>query len=398
MRIYVVWGVLTVILCSAGCSSTSSWVWHFKDDPAEAGWVAGGRPPNASAFWLDEDQGVLWMRGKATWESPLIPVEPHQYYQVGFESMAARRGFVFVRYYKADGVTELMDYHDALPVSSGWEKHHINFVGRPEAAFVRIGFSAFENKSDDLTGVREVAVTPSDSEAFRQWADGLLEALPPVRMSGDVVAVYQPDGWRELFDQGGTVKMALLGDSIINDMSNSLFQSRVEALYPGLILQAYPVVRGSTGCWYYRHENRIRDRVMINQPDFLIIGGISHRNDIEAIRAVIHQARGMKPGMPILLLTGPFGFKKDADPRGDQQWTLVLDPEGSRYRDRLFALALEEGADFFDLQGAMGEYLLSHDRDYAEFQRDDVHANKCGAAVMAKLLENYFTPKRSLSE
>ena len=52
---------------------------------------------------------------------------------------------------------------------------------------------------------------------------------------------------------------------------------------------------GSTGCWWYKLENRVQDYVIKYKPDLLMIGGISQSDDVESIREVIHQVHAALP-------------------------------------------------------------------------------------------------------
>jgi hypothetical protein len=151
-------------------------------------------------------------------------------------------------------------------------------------------------------------------------------AIPPVR--------YRPpaERWERLpqtarrLREGGTLRIVMLGDSIVNDTSRSCWNLIVERRHPTCRIEKTTCVRGSTGCWWYKEPGRVQKYVLDHQPDLVIIGGISQRNDVESIRAVIRQIREeIRPDL--LLMTGAFG---STDPRRDDQWQRISDPNHYR--------------------------------------------------------------------
>jgi len=56
-------------------------------------------------------------------------------------------------------------------------------------------------------------------------------------------------------------------------------------------------------------------------------------------------------------------------------------------------LAGEEKADFLDMHGLLGRYLLDSKWICKSFMRDPVHANWRGKQVLGRILEKYFAPK-----
>ena len=88
--------------------------------------------------------------------------------------------------------------------------------------------------------------------------------------------------------------MVLLGDSIMGNTSASLFELLLMRDYPWCKIVKIASLRSSTGCKYYRQENRVEDYVLRHNPDLLVIGGISNGGDAEAVRSVIQQVRAAK--------------------------------------------------------------------------------------------------------
>ena len=188
--------------------------------------------------------------------------------------------------------------------------------------------------------------------------------------------------------EGGTLKIVLLGDSIMNQTCHSGFDLLLERLYPKVKIEKVASVRGSTGCWWYKDENRVEDYVLKHKPDLLMIGGISQRNDVNSIREVIHQIRA-KQQPEILLLTPAFGFQQSDF---IVNWTYAIQPDGEDYRAALLRLAKEEKCEFLDMTGPWWQYVRKSGKDYGWFRGDAVHANGRGSQILARILERYFAP------
>ncbi len=189
--------------------------------------------------------------------------------------------------------------------------------------------------------------------------------------------------------EGGPLKMLFLGDSIMNQTSHSGYDLLLKRLYPKVDIQRVTSVRGSTGCWWYKDENRIEEYVLKHQPDLLLIGGISQRDDVDSIRACIQQVRA-KQQPEILLLTPAFGFEKSAH---IVNWTFGINPTGSDYRAKLLRLASEEKCELVDLTGPWWQYIKDSGKCYGWFRGDAVHANERGTMILARILEQWFQPK-----
>ena len=193
---------------------------------------------------------------------------------------------------------------------------------------------------------------------------------------------------RTLLMEGGVLHVVMLGDSIVNDTSRSGWDLVVERRHPKCRIEKITSVRGSTGCWWYKGPGRVQKYVLDHKPDLVVLGGISHRNDVDSIREVVRQIRAGGDA-DILLMTGAFG---PTDPRLDAQWQKIADPNRySDYRKGLEALARETKAGFLDLEAAWGQYLRQPERDLSSFKRDLIHANERGEQILGHILANYLS-------
>jgi hypothetical protein len=213
--------------------------------------------------------------------------------------------------------------------------------------------------------------------------------VPPVKLELPGDRLRRLGETMKRLRQGATLRVVMLGDSIINDTARSCWHHRVEQHYPKCRIERVVSVRGSTGCWFYKQPGKIDKYVLKQRPDLVIIGGISQRYDVESIRDCLKQIRAASR-CEFLLVTGPFGT---ADPLSSPDWRRRLDGgRQEQYAAALRSLADEFGAEFFDMQFAWGEYLRQAGKPLGFFKRDPVHANAEGEAVLARILEQYFLP------
>ncbi|MHC4072168.1 MAG: BNR-4 repeat-containing protein [Planctomycetota bacterium] len=191
--------------------------------------------------------------------------------------------------------------------------------------------------------------------------------------------------------EGGTLRVVMLGDSIVNDTSRSCWNLLLEKRYPQCKVEKITSVRGSTGCWWYKELGRAQRFVLDHEPDLVIIGGISHRSDTDSIQEVVRQIR-VGPSADILVMTGAFGH---VDPRNKRQWKTISDPNYySDYRKGLENLTRETGAAFLDMEAAWGEYIRQSGKDLEWFKRDSIHANERGEQTLGRILAAYLSPRK----
>lgn len=205
-----------------------------------------------------------------------------------------------------------------------------------------------------------------------------------------------PGRWKQLprtarcLQNGPVLRVVMLGDSIITDTSHSAWDLLTQRRNPACTIEKVTCVRGSTGCWWYKDNNRVKSLVLNFNPDLLIIGGISQHDDTDSIREVIRQVRDGGCAADILLMTGAFG---EVDPRDDKQWQEQIDPGGKDYRARLRKLAGETGSAFLDMSAAWGRYIRDQDKELDWFKRDKIHSNDRGQQILGRILDRYLSPE-----
>jgi len=221
-----------------------------------------------------------------------------------------------------------------------------------------------------------------------------LERIDAIYATLDPI-VYQPPAGRfanipktmSKLRDGGELRMVLLGDSIMGNTSGSSFELLLMRNYPKCKIVKIASLRSSTGCKYYREDNRVQDYVLKHHPDLLVIGGISNGGDAEAVRSVVQQVRAQKPDTEVLLLTPVFGAMRDEHIR---TFTREIDTTTSNFRFNLQKVAAEEKCAFFDMTGPWWAYIQDSGSTYGWFMGDAVHANARGCQIIGRLLEIWF--------
>lgn len=381
------WAALAAAM--AGCSSGR--VLYRADfaaaEPA-AGWsgaLVTAAPRAGEGVALTAQPRKPYQAG-GHWASPPIPIQPFQY--VSFESVArsetpAAWSAVFL---DAAGRELQADNHDLLPVAATGSTNLFYIRGHALAQAMRIRFFP----GDRPLVVQSMAVREGNAAAAAAWADRVMAAAPPVP-AFPVPAERDrllPRTMKTL-REGGRLRIVVLGDSIANDTSNSLFETLLRRRFPRARLEVATSVRSATGCWYYDHPDRIRDYVFRYEPDLVIVAGISHRYDAEAVRNVLRRIReGSKAERLVLsdAIAPAEGMRKAFlfEQRGDP---AVVEAFPARLR----VVAAEEGAAFADMRTAWDGYVKQSGLPHAAFLRDVVHANTVGKQVAGRLLAGYFS-------
>ncbi|MBX3741411.1 MAG: hypothetical protein KF712_10500 [Akkermansiaceae bacterium] len=223
------------------------------------------------------------------------------------------------------------------------------------------------------------------------------EGMDPLARIDAIYATMKPVTWQPPADRwnhlaktkaklegGPKLNIVMLGDSIIGDTSSSSFEYLLEKDYPKCDVTKTVSVRGSTGCWWYKDDNRVEQYVFRHNPDLLVIGGISQRGDIEAIRSVIHQCRAKFPDLEVLLLSPTFGAPPNPKTGPSEEYKA--------YQAALPKLAAEEKCGYFDMTTPWKAYIDSSGYALDSFKRDVVHANDRGKQVLGRLMQRFLAP------
>jgi hypothetical protein len=330
------------------------------------------------------------------WVSPRFDVASQAWYRMVYETKSSHSTYCTARSYDGTGTEMDSDNYTGIDRSPNWRPGSLFFMGRPLTRQATVGFEA--NRVE--LGVRNVTVESVGREHVLAWMDELYSQLPQVSYTPPTDRWKQLPRTRQALRDGGELRVLLLGDSIANDFSNSHFQLLIERRYPGLSIHLTPSVRGSTGCRYYRHRNRVQEYVIQHRPDLVIILNLG-LNDSASILDVITQVRATI-NCEFLVFTGAMSLPDTSLGHSDHdEWRSRL--SGS---DALRGLTIRRAEEFcaqteslrdehrfslFNLRGVWEDYLSNCGKPHAWYLRDGLHGNERGKQILARIAEIYFS-------
>jgi lysophospholipase L1-like esterase len=281
------------------------------------------------------------------------------------------------------GEPEIALFNDAVrKFAKSGSAEHIQLADfesdAPDAALARMVLNSTQRTLDG-------GIIHRGSERTLEEIDRIYASMPPVSYVAPADRLRWLPRTARLLRHGGTLRIVMLGDSIINDTARSSWELLVERDYPKVHIVKITSVRGGTGCQWYKEPGRVHRFVLDFAPDLVIIGGISQGETVDSIRDVLQQIRS-RSKTDILLMTGPFG---EVDPRQRASWeTARAKPYGTELRK----LAEQNKVGFLDLQAVWGKYVADSGQEVMWFKRDVVHANAKGEQILGRILERYFAP------
>ena len=308
------------------------------------------------------------------------------YYRLRFKAQSAEHCYWWLDYFDQNG-RMLPDCNSA--VYPGNDYRNCDQVVYVPGAVRKIQIAFVSKGQVKASDVRFSLATAKEAA---WWCDEVYKTLPPLQLSPPSDFMKLLPKTAAALKNGAPWQVVMLGDSIINDTFNSNFQSLLQRLYPEANLSFICSVRGSTGCRYYQEPEHFKSYVADLKPDLLIIGGISHEGNIDAIRKVIETAR-QNIGCEVLLMTGPLGAdwrKYDKEqPEAEltaQTWT----PDPFIEKEKQLAEELHVG--FLDMASVWHTYLGASHKPWQWFNRDRVHGNDRGKQIAGRIIEAYFKP------
>jgi hypothetical protein len=369
----------------------------FRRAPAAEGWQ-GSQAPAAYAGEMvrlagdPDEHGVRILKGILS--SPQFPVEPFAFYRLRALVRGPEGGHCAASFLDQEGREIIADDYDSIDATPAWQPYELCFRGHAAARHAQIhlrrNYNSDESAPLEVKNLRVEKITAVEAAA---WAAGLAATCP--------VVSFEPaaDRWQQLpkslakLAAGERLRIVMLGDSICNDTSNSLYETLLAERYPGARIEVVTNVRGGTGCQYYKDENRVREYVLDHRPDLVIIAGISHGFDVDAIRSVVRQIRAGSD-CEMLVMTGAVCRRDVLEPAfvKGRPAGVALDMM-ERFPGDLAAMCRAEGVEFFDIRRVWDGYVQQSYLPIEHCLRDPIHANSRGKAVLGRILGRYFAPK-----
>ncbi|MFA7231440.1 MAG: SGNH/GDSL hydrolase family protein [Victivallaceae bacterium] len=318
---------------------------------------------------------------------PAIPATKNEFefYSLTFDAKAPNDCCWGVFFNDKNGKMLVSDIYSSVYANKGKCHYEQVIYGREHAA-------AIHPFLQSVKGIEawNLQIKPIPAKDAAEWCDRLYQTLPPLSYVPPANRLKLLPKTVEAMKTGKPWRVVMLGDSIINDTFNSNFQSLLMRQYPKADLKFICSVRGSTGCWYYQDSEQFKSYVTDLKPDLLIIGGISQKDDIAAIRKVIEMTK-QQIGCEILLMSGPLGNDWRLYDENNlavalpaQTWTTNPFVEKQRQ------LAEEQKVEFLDMATIWHNYLGQSGKPWQWFQRDVVHGNDRGKQIAGRIVETYF--------
>jgi lysophospholipase L1-like esterase len=365
----------------------------FRLAPVAEGWEPSKAPTpfegeTISSGGDPDEHGIRIRKGQLM--SKPFPVEPFAFYRLRFLAQALEKPLCAAVFLDQEGKEIVSDDHDSIDTSTDWRPYSLCFRGHADATKARIRLQA----NAGPLSVKNLRVEKITQEEAAAWGAGLAAQCPVVQ--------FEPaaDRWQFLPEtmqrlaSGGPLRIVMLGDSICNDTSNALYETLLARAYPKAKIEIVTSVRGGTGCQYYKDEGRVKPFVLDYKPDLVMIAGISHGFDVEAIRSVIRQIR-QGSNCEVLVMSGAIAPREVYEPafvRSKPAAAVALD-DMEQFSTRMRRMCREERAEFFDIRKAWEDYMLRSYKPYDHFARDTIHGNSRGKQVVARILARYFEPK-----
>lgn len=351
--------------------------------------ISGGPKPLLIESFTESTADPSGIKLSTVWQSEPFEIEPFAYYRIRFRAQTDTPAMWSIVYFAEDGSELPADNYSSIDPSTSALEHISCFQGKAPATSAMARFHPSKNSP---LHVEMIEVQPVRRRQVARWANRLYRTLPPITTQWPAkTGVAIPDFMNGL-RRGKTMRIVMLGDSIANDISNSPFDTLLERMFPRSRVEIVASVRNATGCWFYRHADRLEKYVFDYDPDLVIIAGISHQWDHEAIGDVIDQIRD-RSRAEIMVMTGAVTTMRRETNRAASHFGIPRAEAPHRiaeFKNRLAEMTAEKQVAWFPMRAAWNEYVADSGHDPDFFMRDGIHANDRGKQVMARLIESYF--------
>ena len=351
----------------------------FRDDMEGSivGDWGNGNPTGLNSWTTDDSFSPTHSLRVHTghWFTRNLDVEPNAYYSIEFKGKTTGAGQWGV----------LNDYFSAYDSGGQWADHFKFFRHDPGTSYTNVMF--LPTTTNAHVYVDDVVVKKLTSGEAAAMQDRYFATMPAFTFTPPAERHANLTRTLGKLKSGGDVKVVMLGDSIIADTSRGYFDPLVERTYPGSSVDVVTSVRNATGMWWYKEESRVQSYVLDHDPDLVMIGGISHQDDVASVREVIRQIKAASPETEILLMSELAGSN---NPYLRPELRDPLDPTVPGWRAEMYCLAVEMGVEFLDMTRPWADYIVSSGKPYEYFMRDPLHLNANGSQVAGRILESYF--------
>ena len=392
-----------------------------------SGWTTNGQ---GRATWTSTESASgtsALAASNSVWMSPFLPTTPLQWYRVAFKSKVGNAtnpgsdgdGYWAAEFFDAQGNRLHDDHYSSVFASGSWvsnecrirAKHTAGTNGTLVPARMKV---LFQGLNAPLY-IDDVVIESTTFEEVARWADAAYDAL-----RAKLTYVPKATRWTRLprtlqkLRQGQALRVVMLGDSVQQDTANAPLDALLQRLYPGATVELISSTRGGTGVQYYK--DHVEEYVLAYRPDLLVIGGISHEDNLAFWQSVVSQVRADDAlrgrTTEILILTRQWSPNNNtANSYFLAPGMTELDPVPTNnvsipndVRGRLLTFCATNNIEFLDMTGIASQFIYgpatsagvgspnATGAPYGYWMRDWVHANDRAKMILGRTLETYFAP------
>ena len=164
-------------------------------------------------------------------------------------------------------------------------------------------------------------------------------------------------------------------------------------------------------------QSHVAEYVTDYLPDLVMIGGISHADDMAAYQSIVDQVRAHDSTTEILLLTKAWSSNNNFGNYYLSPAVRELDQDPAQnasipddFRGHLLNFAHANGIEYLDMTGIEAEFIYgpaaaagvgapanANGDPYSYWMRDWVHLNDRGKQILGREFEIFFAPPPSLA-
>jgi len=327
--------------------------------------------------------------GEEAWSTVPIRVSPKSIYRLTLSAKqpgTTSNGLLSLRYHDSDGFY-LGDAPDPMSNHNGGKDAAVTitlFQPPATAATATIVIGSADSQSElHVHSLRFERITRREAKKI---VAERLAPYPRPAMAPAHRAAVQKNLPRTMARLAGNkpLSILILGDSIANDTYNGLLRLALTEHSPDAKLSIHLSVRGGASCQFYRHFNRTDLYVLRHKPDLVIIAGISHKRDIEAIHDVIRQVRA-RSDAEILFMTG-YRSLSGASAFDSRLSVAGRHEHEARFKEHVRRLADLPSVASFDFTPVWSEYVAAIPDPERRIMRDSRHFNFDGKLLLAAFL------------
>ena len=196
------------------------------------------------------------------WQTPPLAVEPFHYYRLKFSLKTECQAYWAVAFLDDKGQELAADVYDGIDASPDWQSSTFCFRAHALAKHVRI---RFQPNGQPLL-VKNILVEQVVAGDVAAWADEVAAGNPLLRYEAPANRCERLPKTMKTLREGGKLRIVMLGDSICNDTSNSLYETLLMRAYPKARIEVVTSVRGGTGCQFYKDPPHVQEYVLRFQP------------------------------------------------------------------------------------------------------------------------------------